>query len=107
MRAERRPLCNCTLGVVLSLGGVRLAPEWQRHVKPTAVLLIRNRRLGQHRVPKVKPEVFEIIWPRARVQVEDKVVFPIVPRRYLRQSPSEVFDVAFFRQRISVNRIHG
>ena len=73
-----------------------LAPERQRHVESTPVLLIRNAGFGQHGVAKVKAQILEIIWPRARVQVEDKVVLAIVPRRYLRQATRKVFDVALF-----------
>ena len=73
-----------------------LAPERQRHVESAPVLLIRNAGFGQHGLAKVKAQILEIVWPRARVQVEHKMVLAIVPSRNLRQATREVFDVALF-----------
>lgn len=52
-----------------------------RNIKVGSKVLCADTGLGQHSKANVKAKVFRIVWPGARVQVEDDVVFATIPQK--------------------------
>lgn len=74
-----RELIRLQEPLVASFLRVTLVEQWKGDVEPLPEVLNGYARFGKDRLPKIEPQVLEIVWKCAGVEVKDYVVLPVVP----------------------------